>query len=38
VLLLKESKLTTVSALREGVLQPTQFPEVAVDIASVWPD
>jgi Uma2 family endonuclease len=38
VLLLKESKLTTVSALREGILRPTQFPEVAVDIASVWPD
>jgi Uma2 family endonuclease len=38
VLLLKEAKLTTVALLREGLLRPTQFPEVTVDIASVWPD
>ena len=38
VLLLKEAKLTTVAFLGEGVLRPTQFPEVTVDIATVWPD
>jgi Uma2 family endonuclease len=38
VLLLKEAKLTTVALLREGTLRPTQFPEVTVDIATVWPD
>ena len=38
VLLLKEGKLTTVALLNEGTLRPTQFPEVAVDIASVWSD
>jgi Uma2 family endonuclease len=38
VLLLKEGKLTTVALLREGTLRPTQFPEVTIDIASVWDD
>jgi Uma2 family endonuclease len=38
VLLLREAKLTTVALLREGLLRPTQFPEVTVDIATVWPD
>jgi Uma2 family endonuclease len=38
VLLLKEAKLTTVALLREGTLRPTQFPEVTVDIATVWHD
>jgi Uma2 family endonuclease len=38
VLLLKEAKLTTVAFLGEGTLRPTQFPEVAVDVASVWSD
>ena len=38
VLLLKEAKLTRVAFLGEGVLRPTQFPEVTVDIATVWPD
>jgi Uma2 family endonuclease len=38
VLLLKEGKLTTVALQREGLLRPTQFPEVTVDIATVWPD
>jgi Uma2 family endonuclease len=38
VLLLIEGKLTTVALLREGVFRPTQFPEVTVDISSVWPD
>jgi Uma2 family endonuclease len=38
VLLLKEARLTTVALLREGTLRPTQFPEITVDIATVWPD
>jgi Uma2 family endonuclease len=38
VLLLKEGKLTTVALLREGLLRPTQFPEVTVNIATVWHD
>jgi Uma2 family endonuclease len=38
VLLLKEETLTRVALLREGTLRPTQFPEVTVDIATVWPD
>ena len=38
VLHLKDGKLVTVALLREGILRPIQFPEVAVDIASVWPD
>jgi Uma2 family endonuclease len=38
VLILKEGKLTTVAFLGEGVLRPTHFPEVTVDIATVWPD
>jgi Uma2 family endonuclease len=38
VLLLKDAKLTTVALLREGILRPTQFPDVTVDIASVWSD
>jgi Uma2 family endonuclease len=38
VILLKEGKLTTVAFLAEGALRPTQFPEVTVDIATVWPD
>ena len=38
VLHLHDGKLTTVALLREGLLRPTQFPEVSVDIASVWPD
>ena len=37
ILLLKEDKLTTEAFLREGTLRPTQFPNVAVDIATVWP-
>jgi Uma2 family endonuclease len=38
VMLLKDGRLTTVALQREGILRPTQFPEVAVDIATVWPD
>jgi len=38
VLLLKEAKLTTVALQREGLLRPTRFPDVTVDIATVWPD
>ncbi len=38
VLLLADSKLRTVSTRREGQIRPQNFPDVAVDIASVWPD
>jgi Uma2 family endonuclease len=37
VLLLKNSALGTASITREGILRPTHFHEVAVDIASIWP-
>jgi Uma2 family endonuclease len=37
VLLLKDRKLAMASLQREGLLRPTRFSEVAVDIASVWP-
>jgi Uma2 family endonuclease len=33
---LVNGKLTLVAALREGILHPARFPEVAVDISSVW--
>jgi len=38
VLLLENGKLRTVSTLREGQLRPKNFPEVTVEVASVWPD
>lgn len=38
VLLLENGKLRTVHTLREGQLRPKLFPEVVVDVASVWPD
>jgi Uma2 family endonuclease len=38
VLLLKGGRLTANAPLREGRLQPTYFPGVAVDIASIWPE
>jgi Uma2 family endonuclease len=37
VLLLRNGALSTASIMREGILRPAQFPEVAIDIASVWP-
>ena len=38
VLPLENGKLRTVHTLREGQLRPKLFPEVVVDVASVWPD
>ena len=38
VLLLENGKLGAAATLREGQLRPKLFPEVAVDVASVWPD
>jgi Uma2 family endonuclease len=37
-LLLVGGKLTTTATLREGILHPARFPEVAVDISSIWPE
>jgi Uma2 family endonuclease len=37
VLLPRNGALATTTVMREGILRPTHFPEVAVDIASVWP-
>jgi Uma2 family endonuclease len=37
VLLLREGRLVTTTLLRQGQLQPARFPEVVVDIASIWP-
>jgi Uma2 family endonuclease len=37
VLLFEDGRLTTTALLREGQLKPARFPEIAVDIASVWP-
>jgi Uma2 family endonuclease len=37
VLLLKNGALATASVMREGILRPIHFHEVAVNIASVWP-
>jgi Uma2 family endonuclease len=38
VLLLENGKLRTVNTLREGQVRPKNFPEVMVEVASVWPD
>jgi len=35
---LENGKLRTVSTLREGLLRPKHFPEVAVEITSIWPE
>jgi Uma2 family endonuclease len=37
VLLLRNAALATATIMREGILRPAHFHEVAVDIASVWP-
>jgi len=37
VLLLRNGALATASVVREGILRPTHFDEIAVDIGSVWP-
>jgi Uma2 family endonuclease len=36
VLHLQDGRLATTTLLRHGLLQPTRFPEAAVDIASIW--
>jgi Uma2 family endonuclease len=38
VLLLQNGRLTTTSLLREGQLKPTRFPEVSIDVSSIWPE
>lgn len=37
VLQLDNGKLATGAILREGQLKPARFPQVAVDIAGIWP-
>jgi len=37
VLLLQDGRLATTILLRQGQLNPTRFPEAAIDIASIWP-
>ncbi|HYL75246.1 MAG TPA: Uma2 family endonuclease [Bryobacteraceae bacterium] len=37
VLLLQNGRLTTSALLREGRMTPVCFPDVALDIASIWP-
>jgi Uma2 family endonuclease len=37
VLLLQDGHLATSSLLRQGQLNPTRFPEAAVDITAIWP-
>jgi len=38
VLQLQDGKLRRTQLLAEGLLRPLRFPEVVVDVASVWPD
>jgi Uma2 family endonuclease len=38
VLLLEGGRLRRNALLAEGVLKPTRFPHVQIDIASIWPD
>jgi Uma2 family endonuclease len=38
VLQLMNGKLRTVRVLTQGQLSPQRFPDVAVDILSIWPD
>ena len=37
VLILENGRLTTNASLREGRITPVRFPDVAVQIASIWP-
>jgi Uma2 family endonuclease len=37
ILQLDNGKLATTAILREGQLKPARFPQVAVDIAGIWP-
>lgn len=36
--LLVDGQLTTTSVLVAGELHPTQFPEVSIPVAAIWPD
>ena len=38
VLQLMNSKLRTVQVLTQGQLSPQRFPDVAVEVSSIWPD
>jgi Uma2 family endonuclease len=38
ILLLQDGRLATTSLLREGQLKPTRFPEVSIDVSSIWPE
>ena len=38
VLLLENGRLRRNAILSQGVLKPTRFPHVQIDIASIWPD
>jgi Uma2 family endonuclease len=38
VLLLEDGRLRQNAILSQGVLKPTRFPHVQIDIASIWPD
>jgi Uma2 family endonuclease len=38
VLLLENGALRRNAIVAEGVLRPTRFPQVAIDIASIWPE
>jgi Uma2 family endonuclease len=37
VLLLQGGHLVTTNLLRQGQVQPTRFPDAAVDVAAIWP-
>jgi hypothetical protein len=34
---LADSGFQIIAELRKGILHPQQFPELAVDVASIWP-
>jgi Uma2 family endonuclease len=38
VILLEKGKLVTHEVVAQGQLSPQRFPDVAVDILSIWPD
>lgn len=38
VLLLEDGRLRRSALLSGGVLRPTRFPQVAIEIAPIWPD
>lgn len=38
VMLLENGRLRRNAVLSQGILKPTRFPHVQIDIASIWPD